>query len=85
VTGLSLHDDEDVTMKNFGDVFRDVIDGIHRDAADLGISMARVCAGAGVAEPTPRRYSKALPATIRNVIKLEAEIAKRRATAGGRG
>jgi hypothetical protein len=66
-------------MKDFAETFRQTIDEIHRDAADLGVSMSRVCGSAGVAEPTPRTYRRHLPTTVRTVVKLQNEIERRRA------
>jgi len=71
-------------MNDFSTVFRQAVDAIHAEARDLGIPMYEVAEAAGVARATPRRYrSTRLPATIRNVVKLQREIAKRRSVRGG--
>ncbi len=69
---------------DFGATFRRAIEEIHAGARELKSPMCEVCEAAGVARATPRRYRSArLPATIQNIVKLQREIAKRRAALGG--
>ena len=65
---------------DFDAAFKAAIDGIHTEASRLGVPMTELCGAAGVARETAYRYRRGkVPATVRNVSKLQAEIAKRAA------
>lgn len=70
-------------QKNFGDAFIEAVDGIIRDAKEIGVPMSEICSDASVSRATPSRWKRNQPSTIETVVKLQGAVAARRAAKVG--
>lgn len=59
----------------FGDVFRERITKIDKDAQAAGINMTTVCKEAGVSRATPDRWRRKLPKTVEIIENMESIVA----------
>lgn len=68
-----------MSTKTFETEFRERIEAIERDAAEIGETWSSICRATGISRATPDRWRAATPNTVVLLDEMAAYVARRRA------